>query len=606
MQMFRNVYKPIALNKHIMKRGTGRVITAIILAIILTLNFALAAEDETPENDNSLNTNQDTAEGLTNSYNWLYDTTTNKSLDVQEESAALMALLGQPTRELSGIVEELVKTEDPVQHCWPKGGCKTKDSSLATLALYLAGQDVNQEVKWLKDAKISMGNKGEWWLVIKSSTDGTCNIKYGNRPAKPFELEGDKIKKAKGEYYINLNEIDTSILRAVTPKIEVDCSTIPSTIIALVFKPDANTFFIQKSEAVTNTELVVANACYGTGKSTNTCDYESTALASWTLLEMGETGSTKDDLGTIIYLESQLKPGNPVHLSLLNRVLLKSSSVAPSFLEELAKQQKQDGSFNGDVYATSLAVLAMDGTEKTENVGRARDYLLRRVGKDGSWNKNVRNTAFALLALHGVDLGRAEIENIEPSNIKREVCGNNLDDDNDGVQDCGEEECKEEELCKITEEEAEEEEEPVSCTASADCESGQECIFGACVQKEEETEETPADVLDETPPEDKGGSIWVWVIILIVALLVLGTVFYLKYVKTGKVSLSDLFRKKKKQTFEDYRRVAEFKPVEQPRQTQPTRQQAPPRIAPQRAVKSKEEEELERSLREAEKLIKGK
>ncbi|HLC86118.1 MAG TPA: hypothetical protein VJG30_02450 [Candidatus Nanoarchaeia archaeon] len=591
-----------------MKRGTARAITAIILTLILTLNFATATEHEEQdtENTNSLNTNQDAVEGLINSYEWLYNTTTTKSLDVQERSTALMALLGQPTRELSGIVEELVKTEDPVQHCWPKGGCKTKDSALATLALYLAGQDVTQEVKWLKDAKISMGNKGEWWLVIKSSTDGTCSIKYGNRPAKPFELEGDKIKKARGEYYINLNEIDTNILRTVTPKIEADCSAIPSTIITLIFKPDANTFFIQKSEAVTNTELIVANACYGTGKSTSTCDYESTAFASWALLEMGEIGSTKEDMGTIIYMESQLKPGNLIHLSLLNRVLLKSSSVAPSFLEELAKQQKQDGSFNGDAYVTSLAILAMDGTEKTENVGRARDYLLRKAGKDGSWNRNIRNTAFALLALHGVDLGRAAIEEIEPVNIKREICGNNIDDDNDGVQDCGEEECKEEELCRTTEEKPEEEEQE-GCTASADCESGQECKFGVCIQKEEETEETPADLPeDETPPKENGGSIWVWVLILITALLVLGAIFYFKFVKTGKVSLKDLFRKKKKQTFEDYRRVAEFRPVEQPRQTQPARQQTPPRIAPQRAVKSKEEEELERSLREAEKLIKGK
>lgn len=73
--------------------------------------------------------------------------------------------------------------------------------------------------------------------------------------------------------------------------------------------------------------------------------------------------------------------------------------------------------------------------------------------------------------------------------------------------------------------------------------------------------------------------------------------------------LKDIFKKKKKQTFDEYRRMSEFKPAQpRPMNTQNNNQRiaTQPRITPQRAIKSKEEEELERSLKEAEKLIKGK
>ena len=102
---------------------------------------------------------------------------------------------------------------------------------------------------------------------------------------------------------------------------------------------------------------------------------------------------------------------------------------------------------------------------------------------------------------------------------------------------------------------------------------------------------------------------------MIILLLIGGGVFfYIKYVKTGKVDLGSLFGKKKAKgpSFEEFRRQSEFKPIQpQPQRNQPVNKGPSRPIQPAKPLagsiksKSKEEEELEKSMREAEKLLKG-
>src|SRR3989338_3660825 len=617
-----------------MKRGLASIFLILILILSITV---IAAEDDirgedldkqptTDATSNDLGTNTkttttDTQEsGLANSYQWLYDTITNRTVNDADEAAAIIALLGESSGELGGLVEELKKRENE-NHCWPKEGCRVKDTALGTLALSLSGQDVTEEVKWLKESKISMGNKGEWWIVLKSNTNGTCVTTY-NTKQKNFDIQDDIIKQARGQYHINLLDIDPNINRVVTPKISVDCSTMPNVIIALVYKPDTNTFFIQESQSVTNTDLIINNACYPISRRTNTCDFESTAFATWALLEL-QTEEDRENIGTTIYLESSVKQGDSIQLALLNRVLLKLSNVQQSFLELLAQQQRQDGSFNNDVYATSLSLLGLQGTDKTDNIARAADYLTRRVSKDGSWNRDVRNTAYALLALHGTDLGRREVKPIGGSSGRREICGNGIDDNQNGIEDCGEQLCSDDQSCKCVNNKQDGDEEGIDCGGNcgnkcadttdgtettgcildSDCNSGEGCQSGICIIKNDDTDATLPTSTDE------GSSWWIWLLIILLILLAGFGVFYVKYVKTGKIVLKDIFKKKKKQTFDEYKRMSEFKPAQpRPMNTQNNNQRmaTQPRITPQRAIKSKEEEELERSLKEAEKLIKGK
>ena len=46
-----------------------------------------------------------------------------------------------------------------------------------------------------------MGNKGEWWIVLKSNTNGTCVTTY-NTKQKNFDIQDDIIKQA-NEFRLN-------------------------------------------------------------------------------------------------------------------------------------------------------------------------------------------------------------------------------------------------------------------------------------------------------------------------------------------------------------------------------------------------------------------
>ena len=86
-----------------------------------------------------------------------------------------------------------------------------------------------------------------------------------------------------------------------------------------------------------------------------------------------------------------------------------------------------------------------------------------------------------------------------------------------------------------------------------------------------------------------------------------GFVFYTKYVKTGKVDLSKFFKKKNnnKPNFEQFKRQTEFKPVQpSPQPVKPFARPMKP-TAPLKARPSKEEDELYKSIREAQRLLKG-
>ena len=89
------------------------------------------------------------------------------------------------------------------------------------------------------------------------------------------------------------------------------------------------------------------------------------------------------------------------------------------------------------------------------------------------------------------------------------------------------------------------------------------------------------------------------VISIIIILLILGggVFFYLKYIKTGKFSFKDLFKKKPKGPIKPTFSYPTQRPL--PTMERPMQKQAPMK-------KMHEEDELEKSLKEAEKLLYGK
>src|SRR3990167_6139145 len=59
----------------------------------------------------------------------------NASFGVDQRAISTIALLQNPPGNAEGFVEALRDSEDRVNFCWPNGGCKVKDTALATPAL---------------------------------------------------------------------------------------------------------------------------------------------------------------------------------------------------------------------------------------------------------------------------------------------------------------------------------------------------------------------------------------------------------------------------------------------------------------------------------------
>ncbi len=612
----------------------------VLLLIFLLLNNIVFAQ---LDSDTSDVTTASAGFDQAKSYDWLYEKMVNATFTSDIRSLGTLALIQGTNKDISGLIDEIKKLEDSTLGCWPKEGCKVKDSALATLALALSGQDVSKEVQWLKSARIPGLTGNDWLVVIKSGSDGTCDLTYpGATAAKTFNIVADKVKTPTGtftadQYYIKLSDLNPGLVGAgaqLQPKITVSCPNLQNPIVTLVYKPNVNTFFIQKSDPAANLELVLANACFKASANSNTCDYESTAYATWALVEIGFMNSnpelTLDKIGTHIYLEAKAldKKSDPKVLGLLNRILVKSGSAAVSFINDLVNIQRvNDGSWgNGDVLATAVASFGLTGTDKADGVSKGLGFLTSRVLSDGSWPGGVEATAWSLVALHGGELTRISVPVSSTTGGANEICGNNIDDDGDGVFDCGEAECAVTELCHCQNSVKDGDEtgidcggldcsactEAASCSSDIDCSFGEECVLGECVQKTEITSTPECETDDEcdegeecvdnkcvaeeeTPPAEESSLWWLWLIII---LLILGGgfFFYVKFIKTGKIS----FKKKSKgQTFEDYRRSAETRPPQRPI----TRPVAPVRPSP--GAKAKEDDELEKSLKEAQKLLKG-
>ena len=300
------------------------------------------------------------------------------------------------------------------------------------------------------------------------------------------------------------------------------------------------------------------------------------------------------ETSTSTYLQSSVRANNVLDYSLLSLTLGKQV-----YNDLLKSRQSGAGHWdNGDVYKSSLALYALKQSSadaSSSNVTTATEWLEKKKSTDGSWGQNVINTAVALIALRG---------SIGTITLTPPVEGIGIAKECESDEDCGTDELCDLETFKCTAKEEvpiehcnnellDEDEEDIDC-GGADC--------APCLGAEEEEEEEEA-AAGAAPTERRTGLIILLIVIIIVAIL--GLLFLLFYVKKGK-GFGDLvndvkgwFKKKPKQpSFDEFLRTQPQKPLIQPRPL-PSR----PAERPLKATKDKFEEELEKSLKEAEKLL---
>ena len=240
-----------------------------------------------------------------------------------EEALGILALSGGG-KDVSALVQRLIENKDSNEVCWPKGQCRVRDTAVVLLALDKAGQTtlVDEGKLWLEEALVAGLKRGEWQIQIKSSGSGSCQLSVDGSSPRTFQIEDDKIKGTRGEYYIRHNELDPSLLNKVSPVVNVDCGGLASTanpVIALLYRESSTNLFLLESHSSFRADLKISNACFAQEARDLRCSDEDTLFPSWALAEMDGSEGV-NTYGTLTYLQTKIKANTPVgDLALIDR-----------------------------------------------------------------------------------------------------------------------------------------------------------------------------------------------------------------------------------------------------------------------------------------------
>jgi len=586
----------------------------------------------------------------TKSYDWL-DKNLDKNintLDVESLSWGILALLNKDY-DVSDYVTKLESKEiGTVKNNW---NGNVRNTALATLALSKVGKNIDDEVKWLKEQeKSAYTGTGTWYVTIDSDKTGSCTSQCGSTKSPvTFEYTSEgKIKTgSRSEYMLELSYLNCATSDGV---IEIKCESLTDAIVTIFYQSPDRAYHIVDSQSNRAT-FYLTDRCYTSGSE---CDYTTTVYTAWALSEVGESVS---DLDTYLL---EKKDENIANRALL--YLVKGESEDGSFLK--SEESTAVSSWGNLVFETSLANLALRTSGYTDYTGEKEGlWIQSKAGLSGDWG-SVINTAAALISLEGslssggtvvtaeceTDSDCVDDETCEDGECVEivENCTNDIDDDNDDLIDCLDlDDCCEDIHCEN--ETACQDYEPgkeTDCTdgfdndfdldtdcADDDCVGSKECE-GVIIPPEDQSgglevcdngidDDGDFDIdcadsdctfdsacesgdsgIDNVPSTPEGGSkAWIWILVILLILILAGVGLFLYMKKSGK-SFSDIinsfkFKKgKKKPSFDDFLKEETTKEKEEPllKPSAPVRSQRPQK-------RDELEDELEKSIREAEKLL---
>ena len=475
-----------------------------------------------------------------------------------ETSLSILALIEANLKpDAQKSIDWLINQKDK-DGCFPATKCTVKETAFALIALNKAGKDTEDITSWLKQAQKPEISSGDWWLQIVTDDDeGTCTLKYtdskGKEQEQGIQFKNDKFTCGNKNWY-SLKTCPKGQPLSSQPTVEfnIECDDVTSPIISLIYQSGSNYYLLEESRSI-SAKITPDTGCWATSK-TGKCNLDSTLHASWALKE------AKDITPALTWLRD-----NPSSDSDYNSIMLLITS-KKTYLDKLGELQKS-GNWQGGIYKTSLATLAIISSNPlSELIKPAVDWLTSKQKSDGSWNTNVKDTSITLYSAFsgftptcGDNICRSEDRedkdtcprDCAPSTTAKytnngdeelEICDDFIDNDNDGFIDC----------------------EDLDCSADKACKS----------------EVTLADQEDK---KKEGSGVLFWIILIIFLLAATAAIFY--------AAKKGLFKKKKKTETH-----SPPPPLSLPRRPTP--------IKPRTITRKKPEEDpLEKSIREARKLM---
>ena len=530
-------------------------------------------------------------------YDWLISkaSTNNWNNDVQDTSLSLLALKSATYTQEQASISWL---ETKMNSCMTSDSCNIKDASFALLALSELSSSSATTTKlknWLLNASIFQysGETSGWNAQIISTVAGSCILSDPQNPDQPHSIVID----AGFTPWFDIHPL----ISTTTNSIKIDCTSLsPSPIsLSLIREADTNRYYINKE--VTNQKEIILELgypCWGTTPQAASCDKESTAFALFALKPAADPK----------WLENQAS------LTPLQNALLYSVTESNTYLTKTLDAQNRFGYWgSAALFETAfISYLIPDSDEKA----KALSWLTSQKATDEDcWPKpknlcNVKSTAAAILSQSAIS-EISENGTITEEANKTEERKDQQEEKKGGTTDCPEDSsCTTSDAC------------PGACdywgmcqdvegdncpegdtkeTQETDCPENSVCTTGACPGKCNAFGEC-IDTDDSCTPEsvtpsaaqtkEEGSSLLFWILMILLLLIIIAGGGYLaykkgllKFKKTTKPGPSaPLFRHP-------------FSPASQIPQRRPIIKNP---------VKGRIQHELDSSINEMEKFLKGK
>jgi len=308
--------------------------------------------------------------------------------------AMAVKLAGYSNTYGAQAIKQIQLEEKESESCFPKASCNPRDTAFAYWVLSNYGEDTSSIEGYLR-SNLGVGLKDNWWLqVITTAENKECKIGYlNNGQQDEFNVMVDNGKfpecnAGQPDTFFDLNSCIIPNLVNSNPSLEltIDCSSIgEGTVISIVYN-SGSSYYLTEQATTAKYKTQIQNACHKSGSS---CDKDASLWANWVLK------NKNSDINTNLYLLTNYDNLNPVDLSLLY-LTTSDATVKSGFINDLLVLQKLDGSFNKDDYGTAISLLALNVAGSSEEISNAVDYLKKSRKADGSWSSDEKTTAWVL------------------------------------------------------------------------------------------------------------------------------------------------------------------------------------------------------------------
>ncbi|MEK6888737.1 MAG: hypothetical protein AABW80_01375 [Nanoarchaeota archaeon] len=369
----------------------GLMLLAFAFGLIVFSGIVFAAENDT------------SGENIDKAYQCLKGEIDKRtSLSFQEAVFSTLAL-GSYKENLKVIDNEKYGS----QSCWPKSGCKIKETGQALLALDRAGRNTDPIEKWLL-GKNGTADDLSWFLEIdiRNQQVATCSIKYkgltGNvqigADSKISGSAGSCLSISDSDYLLKIREsclgeefaiscnqdFVTTLIYQKTRGDNKDC----------LGENNITCFVSGETHAASSLGTTVEKIKASCFKSGGRCDYEGSL---WAAIALAKTGNNID-----IFAPYLLALAEDSGRYFPEAFLLSLIGDDDSF-DSVIQQRKQgqfweiQGSPYNRFYDTALGLLGLNSRSGSTEVEATQSYLLGIQTREGCWNNNnIRDTAFLL------------------------------------------------------------------------------------------------------------------------------------------------------------------------------------------------------------------